>query len=124
MCFLLQHLPLYLLAIHLYLIHRITCSSGLQLYRVSVSNARGCRRATRFHSEGIQLENDIELWNDISKRHTKSLDSKGSEECENNCNNLPNSDMIHGNEDITYTRFCYKEHLYIQAENWQKLRNS
>ena len=49
-----------------------------------------------FTQKVIHLENDIGLWDDIFRRHTKSWIAKSSED----------SGMIHGNEG--YHRYCYK----------------
>ena len=54
----------------------------------------------------IQLVNDIGLWDDISEDIRNRWIAKGSEDCRNNCNNFPNSGMIHGNEG--YQRYCSK----------------
>ena len=59
-----------------------------------------------FTEKEIQLVNDIGLWDDISENIRNRWIAKGSEDCRNNCNNCPNSGMIHGNEG--YRRYCSK----------------
>ena len=59
-----------------------------------------------FTEKEIPLVNDIGLWDDISEDIRNRWIAKGSEDCKNNCNNFPNSGMIHGNEG--YRRYCSK----------------
>ena len=59
-----------------------------------------------FTEKEIQLVNDIGLWDDISENIRNRWIAKGSEDCRNNCNNFPNSGMIHGNEG--YRWYCSK----------------